>query len=71
MDGESAGLIGALVGLGLGIVDYAILSRLFEKVRLQGKMQPEVERIIKLALAGGAFIAFPVVGYVIGRFVWA
>jgi len=69
MEAEIRGVIGAVVGLGIGVVDYVVLSRVMEQAMLDGRMKRETGRLIVKAAGLTGLIAFPIVGYVIGRFV--
>lgn len=71
MDAETQGIVGAIIGLGLGIVDYFILSRLLERGRLEKQLKPEQAKIISVAITVTGFILFPILGYYIGRYVLA
>ena len=70
MDAEMRGLVGAIAGLGIGIVDYAIFTRLFERIRIHGKQSPDVLRLLGWVAGFSCFVLLPVAGYAIGRFVW-
>lgn len=75
--GDNPGLVGALLGLCLGVAEYVIVLRMIgvavgrearrdpANVDLEGfaaRMRP-----IRIALLVGAFAVLPAVGYVAGR----
>ena len=78
MDYSNHGIYGALIGLVLGFLDYAIIMRVMERAlsrEAAGDMpsaegRAKVERMmgfIKPVLMFGSFILFPVVGYFVGK----
>jgi hypothetical protein len=78
VDYSNYGIYGALIGLVLGFLDYAIIMRVMERAlaREAGGEVPsaegrvKVERImgfLKPALMFGSFVVFPVVGYFVGK----
>ena len=76
MDWSGAGLVGAFVGLVIGVIDLWFVAR-FVEASLRRSSAPEgreaqddFERRIKLmrlALAVGTIGLFPIVGYWLGR----
>ena len=78
MDYSNPGIFGAIVGLVLGYIDYAIIMRVIGKVldREAGVEKPSAEgraaveqrmRLIKPAVMFGSFVLFPVAGYFVGK----
>ncbi|MGE3247815.1 MAG: hypothetical protein AB7F96_04000 [Beijerinckiaceae bacterium] len=78
MDYSNAGVYGALIGLVLGYIDYAIIMRVIgralsreagqEPVSAEGRAMVEQRlRLIKPIVMFGSFVLFPVAGYVVGR----
>lgn len=78
MDYSNPGLFGALIGLVLGYIDYAIIMRVIgkaldreagaEPVTAEGRAAVENRlRFIKPAIMFGSFILFPVAGYFVGK----
>jgi cytochrome b561 len=74
---SNAGLAGALIGLGFGLIEYVLALRIIGRMlsREAGAEQPEqagVDRVqalmrpIRYALLAAAFIVYPVVGYLVG-----
>jgi len=74
---SNAGLAGALIGLGFGLVEYVLALRIIGRMlsREAGAERPEqagVERVqalmrpIRYALLAAAFIVYPAVGYIVG-----
>ncbi len=77
LDLSTAGLVGALIGLAFGLFQFALTQRIIGRMlrhtaRLE---QPEPEAIarverlmtpIRYALLAAAFLAYPLVGYVVG-----
>jgi hypothetical protein len=76
MDGLSlAGLIGALVGLAVGYVDFKVvggvvegrLRKLDRSVGVEAKAEFERKiRILRVVLFAVTMVAFPVIGYLFG-----
>ena len=78
MDYSNPGVFGAIIGLVLGFIDYAIIMRVIGKVldRETGGEKPSAEghaaveqrmRLIKPVVMFGSFILFPVAGYFVGQ----
>jgi hypothetical protein len=74
---SNAGLAGALIGLGFGLIEYVLALRIIGRMlsREAGAGQPEqagVDRVqslmrpIRYALLAAAFIVYPAVGYIVG-----
>ncbi|WP_293861766.1 hypothetical protein [uncultured Alsobacter sp.] len=73
-----AGLIGALVGLALGYVDYKVVGGVVEgKLRKLDRSSSAAEkeeferkiRILRVVLFAVTMLAFPVIGYLFGSVV--
>jgi hypothetical protein len=74
---SNAGLAGALIGLGFGLIEYVLALRIIGRMlsREASVERPEqagVDRVqslmrpIRYALLAAAFIVYPVVGYIVG-----
>ena len=72
----SGGTIGALAGLGFGLAEYVVVTRMIGRaIAMEAKKGGEfagVElferrmRPIKAVMLAGAFVVMPAVGYVVG-----
>ena len=70
------GLVGLVAGLGIGSLDYAVMTRVLQR-RLgasDGEIAPggqvtaqRLARIIQVVLVVTSFAVFPLVGYFVGR----
>ncbi|MEZ5842663.1 MAG: hypothetical protein R3D27_02875 [Hyphomicrobiaceae bacterium] len=58
------GLAGALIGAVLGLANYVVLGRLAGRVEMQ-----ETRRVLRL-VAQIDLVVFPVVGFLIGTYLW-
>ncbi len=72
----SGGTIGALVGLGFGLAEYIVVTRMIGRaIAIEAKQGGELPGIdlferrmrpIKAAMLAGAFVVMPAVGYFVG-----
>ena len=76
---STAGLVGALAGLVLGVIDYRLVAGFVERSlrrTLTATTPAERDdferriRIMRIALAVGTIGAFPIFGYMLGRYVF-
>ena len=79
MELSTPGLVGAFAGLILGVIDYKLVAAFVERA-LRRTMTAETReerddferriRLMRILLAIGTIGAFPIFGYMLGRYVF-